>query len=145
MHNPQDSLNATLELSQSFAAAAAAQEQKSSIDVLSVPISLMTPNMTENSEFPPSPFSQSIMQGEKEISKEQFLPGSPDNRLPTVAGSNRTATNTELPSTNGSLPETKTKGTVRIILLIFFTTFGKLLVWWQQKQKCEPLILKMYT
>ena len=144
MHNPQDSLNATLELSQSLAAAAAAQEQKSSIDVLSVPISPMTPNMTENAEFPPSPFSQSIMQGTKEISKEQSLPGSPDNRLPTVAGSNRTATNTELPSTNGSLPETKTKGTVRIILLIF-TTFGKLLVWWQQKQKSEPLILKMYT
>jgi hypothetical protein len=84
------------------------------------------------------------MQGGNKISKNQSLPGSPDNRLPTVAGSNRTATNTELPSTNGSLPETKTKGTVRIILLIF-TTFGKLLVWWQQKQKSEPLILKMYT
>ena len=120
MHNPQVSLNATPALSESFAAASAAQEQKSSIDVLSVPISLMTPNMTENAEISPFPFSQSIMQGEKEISKEQSLPGSPDNRLPTVAGSNRTATNTELPSTNGSLPETKTKGTVRIILLIFY-------------------------
>ena len=141
MHNPQDSLNATLELSQSLAAAAAAQEQKSSIDVLSVPIS--QPNMKENAEIISPPFLRSTMQGGNKISKNQSLPGSPGYRLPTVAGSNRTATNTELPSTNGSLPETKTKGTVRIIL--FFSTFGKLLVWWQQKQKIEPLILKMYT
>ena len=117
MHNPQDSLNATLELSQSFAAAAAAQEQKSSIDVLSVPISQMKANMKENAEIISPPFLRSTMQGGNKISKNQSLPGSPDNRLPTVAGSNRTATNTEQPSTNDSLPETKTKGTVRIILL----------------------------
>ena len=120
MHNPQISLNASPALSESFAAAAAAQEQKSSIDVLSVPISQMKANMKENAEIISPPFLRSTMQGGNKISKNQSLPGSPGYRLPTVAGSNRTATNTELPSTNGSLPETKTKGTVRIILFFFF-------------------------
>ena len=120
MHNPQVSLNATPALSESFAAAAAAQEQKSSIDVLSVPISQMKANMKENAEIISPPFLRSTMQGGNKISKNQSLPGSPGYRLPTVAGSNRTATNTELPSTKDSLTETKTKGTVRIILLIFY-------------------------
>jgi hypothetical protein len=109
MQHPQVSLTATPALSESFAAAAAAQEQKPSIDVLSftIPhkIPQMKPSMAENAIISP-PSQLAMLQGKKEISKKKSLLGS---RLAAVADSNPTATKTGQPSTNGSPTETKTK------------------------------------
>ena len=119
MQHPQVSLTATPALSESFAAAAAAQEQKPSIDVLSftIPhkIPQMKPSMAENAIISP-PSQLAMLQGKKEISKNNSLSGSSDNRLSAVAGFNSTATKMKQSSTNGSLTDTRTntsQGTVR--------------------------------
>ena len=137
MQHPQVSLNATPALSESFAAAAAAQEQKPSIDVLSftIPHKIILAEKAKIISSPPSQLA--MLQGKKEISKKKSLLGS---RLAAVADSNPTATKTGQPSTNGSPTETKTKtkDTVRSNVA-HYNTFN---FWWQQKRTSETFTIK---
>ena len=104
-------------LSESLAAAIADEVQKPSIDVFSFAISQKKPNTAENAKIHfKFSTSQLTMQGKKEISKNNSLSGSSDNRLSAVAGFNSTATKMKQSSTNGSLTDTRTntsQGTVR--------------------------------
>ena len=104
-------------LSESLAAVIADEVQKPSIDVFSFAISQKKPNTPENAKIQ-FKFSTShlTMQGKKEISKNNSLSGSSDNRLSAVAGFNSTTTKMKQSSTNGSLTDTRTntsQGTVR--------------------------------
>jgi hypothetical protein len=103
-------------LSESLAAAIADEVQKPSIDVFSFAISQKKPNTPENAKIQFKFSTQLTMQGKKEISKNNSLSGSSDNRLSAVAGFNSTTTKMKQSSTNGSLTDTRTntsQGTVR--------------------------------
>ena len=103
-------------LSESLAAVIADEVQKPSIDVFSFAISQKKPNTAENAKIQFKFSTQLTMQGKKEISKNNSLSGSSDNRLSAVAGFNSTTTKMKQSSTNGSLTDTRTntsQGTVR--------------------------------
>jgi hypothetical protein len=140
MQHPQVSLNATPALSESFAAAAAAQEQKPSIDVLSftIPHKIILAEKAKIISSPPSQLA--MLQGKKEISKKKSLLGSSGD----VADSNPTATKTGQPSTNGSPTETKTKtkDTVRSNVAHIYNT---LQLNGNKNEQAKPLPLKMNT